>query len=202
MKWLKILLSLAVIICLLLAAANAGRWLVYGEPPQKSDVIILLIGNRTVNQRGIDLYKNGYAPYLLLTRADPQSEAEAISEGVPAQTIIPEEQADSTYENALYSKALIEQHGFRKAIVVTSDYHMLRTRLTFLKVYRNSGVAFTFTSVTDPRFDAESWWTSGRNIRVVLREYSGIASLYLGLGPYVTDTMINRSPLLSFIFNY
>ncbi len=196
-----IILSLILIACLLLSAVNAGKWLVYSEPPQKSDVIILVVDKLAINQRAIDLYKNGYAPYLLLTRADPQSEAEAISEGVPAQAIIPEVRADSTYENALYSKELMEQHGFRKAIVVTSDYHSLRTRLTFLRVFKNTGAAFVFLSAPDPLFDAARWWTSGRNIRHILREYCGIAALYLGMGPYVTDTEINRSPLLSFLFN-
>jgi hypothetical protein len=96
----------------------------------------------------------------------------------------------------------MEQHGLRSALVVSSDYHMLRARLTFLSIFKITGTALTFSSIKDPRFNAGNWWTSGRNIRHVLREYGGIAALDLGMGPYVTDTVINRSPLLSFIFNY
>ena len=199
MKWIKIILALTVIVCLLLILVNAGRWLVSDQTPRKSDVIIVLSGDPARTQMGIDLYRMGYAPYLLFTRSDSSMEATAAGQGVPARAIILEERADSTYENALYSKALMEQHGLRSALVVSSDYHMLRARLTFLSIFKNTGVAFTFTSIRDPRFDAGNWWTSSRNIRHVLREYGGIAALYLGMGPRVTDTLINRSPLLSFI---
>jgi uncharacterized SAM-binding protein YcdF (DUF218 family) len=201
-KWIGIFLSLILITCLLLILANAGRWLVIDQPPRKADVIIVLSGDPARTQMGIDLYHMGYAPYLLFTSSDSSMEAAALGQGVPARAIILEERADSTYENALYSKTLMEQDGLRSALVVSSDYHMLRSRLTFLRVFQNTGVAFTFTSVPDPRFHVgRDWWTSSRNIRHILREYSGIASLYLGMGPYVTDTLINRSPLLSFIFN-
>lgn len=202
MKRINIFLSLILIACLLLILANAGHWLVIDQPPRKSDVIIVLSGDPARTQMGIELYRMGYAPYLLFTSSDSSMEARAVGQGVPARAIILEERADSTYENALYSKTLMEQHGLHSALVVSSDYHMLRARLTFLSIFKNTGVALTLTSIRDPRFDAGgNWWTSSRNIRHVLREYGGIASLYLGMGPYVTDTMINRSPLLSFIFN-
>jgi uncharacterized SAM-binding protein YcdF (DUF218 family) len=200
-KWIGIFLSLILIACLLLILANAGRWLVIDQPPRKADVIIVLSGDPARTQMGIDLYHMGYAPYLLFTSSDSSMEAAALGQGVPARAIILEERADSTYENALYSKALMEQYGLRSVLVVSSDYHMLRARLTFLSIFKNTGIPLTFSSIKDPRFDAGAWWTSSRSIRHVLREYSGIASLYLGMGPYVTDTLINRSPLLSFIFN-
>jgi hypothetical protein len=59
----------------------------------------------------------------------------------------------------------------------------------------------TFSSAKDPGFNPISWWSPTRNIHRVLREYAGILALYTGLGPNVTDTMINRSPLLIYIFN-
>ncbi len=202
MKRINIFLSLILIACLLLILANAGHWLVIDQPPRKADVIIVLSGDPGRTQMGIDLYRLGYAPYLLFTSGDSSMEAEAVGQGIPVQAVILEERADSTYENALYSKALLERYGLRSALVVSSDYHMLRSSLTFLSVYKNTGTTFTFCSVSDPRFDAGNWWwTSSRNVRHLLREYSGIAALYLGMGPYATDTMINRSRLLSFLFN-
>ncbi len=202
MKWIKIILTLTVIVCLLLILVNAGHWLVVDQPPRKADVIIVLSGEWARTQRGIDLYHMGYAPYLLLTGSDSSIEAIAVDRGVPARAIILEGRADSTYENALYSRALMEQHGLRSALVVSSDYHMLRARLTFLYIFKKTGISLTFSSIRNPRFNnGNRWWTSSRNIRLVLREYGGIAALYLGMGPYATDTLINRSPLLSFIFN-
>jgi uncharacterized SAM-binding protein YcdF (DUF218 family) len=202
MKLLKASLYLALILCLLLVLANAGRWLVINQPPRRADVIIVLSGGPGRTQMGINLYRQGYAPWLLFTDSDSTMKARAVAGGVPAQAVILEDQADSTYGNALYSKALMGQHGLHSAVVVSSDYHMLRARLTFQRVFKNTGVAFTFTAIPDRRFNAgKGWWTSGTNIRHVLREYGGIAALYLGLAPYITDALINRSPLLNFIFN-
>ena len=182
MKRPKILLSLTAIICLLLVLANAGRWLVPAEPPRQADVVIVLSGDPARTVMGINLYRLGYAPYLLFTSGDSSMEAEAVSNGVPSRAIILEKRADSTYENALYSKTLVEQHGFRSALVVSSDYHMLRSRLTFLKVYKNTGIALTFSSISDPRFNAGCWWTNGRNIRHVLREISRYCRSLPGAG--------------------
>lgn len=202
MRRLTIFLSLILIACLLLTLANAGRWLVIDQPPRQAGVIIVLGGDPARIQLGIDLYRRGYAPYLLFTGAGPLTKAYLADRGIPAQAVITEEQADSTYENALYSRPLVEQHGFRSALVVSSDFHMLRVKLTFLRVFKNTGDAFTFCSISDPAFNGgNQWWASSQNVRHVLREYCGIASLYLGLAPYATDTLINKSPLLSFLFN-
>ena len=110
---------------------NAGNFLIINQLPRKADVIIVLsggIGART--QRGIQLYRQGYAHYLIFTAAPsnlPKIEAE--SEGVPGQAILLDSRAQNTYQNAVYSKALMEQYGLHSAIVVSSDFHMRRVSL-------------------------------------------------------------------------
>lgn len=54
--------------------------------------------------------------------------------GIPSGAILMENKSRDTYENALYSKALCEHHGYRKPLVVTSGYHMKRALLCFQKV--------------------------------------------------------------------
>ncbi|UOR11323.1 YdcF family protein [Halobacillus amylolyticus] len=43
----------------------------------------------------------------------------------------------STYENALYTEDIMQANNYKSAIVVTSNYHSLRSKFTFEKVYNN-----------------------------------------------------------------
>ena len=52
-------------------------------------------------------------------------------QGVPPSMIWMEERSTSTYENVLYSAAILRQKGIRKAAVVTQAHHMLRTYKCF-----------------------------------------------------------------------
>jgi precorrin-6B methylase 1 len=52
--------------------------------PRKADVIIVLSGGPGRTQMGIDLYRLGYAPYLLFTSGDSSMEAAAVGQGIPA----------------------------------------------------------------------------------------------------------------------
>ncbi|GIP02458.1 MULTISPECIES: YdcF family protein [Paenibacillus] len=49
-----------------------------------------------------------------------------VEAGVPEERIFLENEATSTYENLLYSQAIMEEHGWNTAIIVTHDYHGTR----------------------------------------------------------------------------
>ena len=152
MKWLKFIITLVLLIILFtIIKYNAGRFLVVNEPPRKADVVIVIDGGAS-EELGIEYYHLGYAQYLIFTRANDAMRTQAIKEGVPARSIILEDRADSTYENASYSKTIMEQHGFKSGLVVAADYHSRRTMLVFLQVFKNTGTSFTFSSAKDPRF--------------------------------------------------
>ncbi|WP_173918694.1 YdcF family protein [Halobacillus sp. Marseille-Q1614] len=48
--------------------------------------------------------------------------------------ILEEPKARSTYENALLSKDIVKDNAFNSAIIVTSNYHSLRSKFTFEEV--------------------------------------------------------------------
>lgn len=54
--------------------------------------------------------------------------------GIPAQQVMVEDQSRDTYENALFSKRLCEQHGFQHPLLVTSGYHLKRAIFCFDRV--------------------------------------------------------------------
>jgi uncharacterized SAM-binding protein YcdF (DUF218 family)/glycosyltransferase involved in cell wall biosynthesis len=118
-------------------------------PPEKADAIVVFAGG--VGESGqagggyqervkqaIDLYKGGYANYMVLSSGYVYSfrEAEvmralALDNGVPASAIALEVKAKSTYDNVRFVKDIIEEHHWTRILLVSSPYHMRRAVLTW-----------------------------------------------------------------------
>ena len=93
---------------------------------------------------GVKLYQDGAAPYILLTGGrinwygGDSSEAEDMATlmeimGVPSDALLLEERSLTTYENAVYSKEILERRNIKKIILVTSAAHMPRSLAIFKK---------------------------------------------------------------------
>jgi len=89
--------------------------------------------------RGIELYRRGLAPTLVLlggghgggsTEADVRAE-QARLHGVPAQAILTETRVHTTREEAVRVKALLQSRGARTILLVTSAGHLARARPLF-----------------------------------------------------------------------
>ena len=63
---------------------------------------------------------------------------------------------------------LMEKYDFSSAIVVSSDYHMKRTKMTFESVFKDSDMDLTF--VASQRSE-NVWFSDDKNIKYTLREY-------------------------------
>lgn len=102
----------------------------------------------------VQLYKEGLINKIvvsggsgkLLEEEDEPTEAEQIKRvllisGVPEQDIILEEKSRNTYENALYTKELLEEKGIagEQLLLVTSAFHMRRS----LGCFKNAGLSPT-----------------------------------------------------------
>lgn len=85
-------------------------------------------------RHGIELYRAGYAPYLILSGgigANPPSEAEAmrriaVDAGVPESALVLEAQSHSTEENLANAKLIMALRGWKTALLVSAPYHILR----------------------------------------------------------------------------
>ncbi|GMK42325.1 hypothetical protein PCCS19_53840 [Paenibacillus sp. CCS19] len=84
------------------------------------------------------LYKEGKADKLILTggydhNGSTLTEAEGmrnylVSLGVPKEKLLLEKRATSTYENMLFSKAIIDREKMQSILIVTHDYHASRSK--------------------------------------------------------------------------
>jgi uncharacterized SAM-binding protein YcdF (DUF218 family) len=101
-------------------------------------------GNPTPEQlarvsEGVREYERGVAPRLILSGGPAHNEiVEADSmarvaraQGVPQSAIVEEPKSTNTMENACYSARIMQQHGWRSAEVITSQYHLPRAGMIF-----------------------------------------------------------------------
>ena len=87
---------------------------------------------------GITLYRERYVDRLIVTGGTAEgakvSEAAAardylLSQGIPGEAVLLEEESSITQENLENSKVIMEENGFETAVIVSEPLHMKRAML-------------------------------------------------------------------------
>lgn len=180
-KWV-ILMMIGIVLTVMTMMKEAGDFLVINEKPVKSDVIIVLSGGGIERlEKGVGLYNKGFASYIMISNGQEDSLYEAaLKMGVPNDSIILENSARSTTENALFTKELMIEHQFQSAIVVSSNYHMRRVKSNFTKAISNSRIKLIYSSVPDNGYDPSRWWKTKEGRQTTFTEYVKLAGNFFG----------------------
>ncbi len=159
------------------------------RPLERSDAIIVISGDEDLARyrEGIRLYRAGWAPVMIFSGAaedESVSNAEvmrkmAVTDGVPPSAILTDDHGGDTYGNAVHTRTLMEQHGHKSAILVTSPYHLHRAALTFRGVYDGSGIRVIGRSAPDGEWRKQSWWLRDETRELTLRELEKLAYVAL-----------------------
>lgn len=125
------------------------------EEPQSADVIIVLGGGVVKDTRslpwsvqermrqGIELYRQDYAKNMILAGGTVSGESYTESEimkayaellGIAPGDLFEEKSSTSTYENAINSLEIMNDKGWKTALLVTSDFHTKRACKVFEKL--------------------------------------------------------------------
>ncbi len=171
---------------------SMGEYLVVEHSPQKSELIVCLMGEPI--ERGLetaDLYEKGLAPLIFLPRETPPDGHALLNEkgipfpdsrdllkmilrgsGVPeSASITTEDAVDSTFDEAREVLALAQEKGFRSLIIVTSPYHTRRAWLTFREVFKNYQARIIIRPSQYSRFEPAAWWRREKDQEEVILEY-------------------------------
>ena len=160
------------------------------DNPEKADVIFVPGGNYPDSARkAARLYAQGYAPLVLPSGRypkpvgafrDPEGKNRKteweylrdilIHEGVPEQAILKEDQATFTWENAIYSRRLLEsmQLHVKKAIIACQAYHARRCRMYYQEQFPD--VELLVCPIVTKVITRDSWYLDADKIDVVLGE--------------------------------
>jgi uncharacterized SAM-binding protein YcdF (DUF218 family) len=171
-----------------------GRALMYEEAPVKSDLAVVLAGDRLGNriEKGGDLVRQGYVPAALVSgppglygmhECDFEI-AFAVRQGYPAAWFIPfPDEAHSTQEEARAILPELQRRHVHRVLLVTSEYHTGRAYRTFAGTARKMGVPIEIhpVGVPDPDFRADSWWRSREGQKITFMEWTKTVAHALGL---------------------
>jgi len=103
---------------------------------------------------GVETFKRTNARHLVLSGGLVEAPPEeaimmcrlAVAQGIPRDRIIVETQAKNTFENAVFTGAMIRSHGWREVLVVTDGYHLRRA----LFIFRRLGLSVRGRGVPRP----------------------------------------------------
>ncbi len=161
------------------------------EKCQAADAIIVVSGGDTRARAaaGIEHYKNGWANKIVFSGAAQDksgpSNAEAMRQqalaaGVLPESILIDEEAVNTQQNAEKTQSILTEQGFKKVILVTSGYHQRRASLEFEKQAGTAVQVLSWPLSKDKDWGA-FWWVTPRGWWLAVGELVRIGAFYGGL---------------------
>ena len=135
----------------------------------KADVIVVFNGFRERVEAGYKLAGLGYAPHLVVSAADSAHLATYSKRyGLPASvSVIREDRARTTFENAYYSGKIIREKRFRSIILVTSRYHLPRSLFLWKAALLGEDIK---VHIHTPPADQHKLWASSGGRRLIHSE--------------------------------
>lgn len=113
--------------------------------PKKADVAIVLgaavwgdepsPGLRERLDMAAQLFREGYVSHVIVSGGLGSGKRweEAVimkryleEKGIPSEVIHEENEASDTYENLAFSQAIMQRHGWKRALIVSHGYHLAR----------------------------------------------------------------------------
>jgi uncharacterized SAM-binding protein YcdF (DUF218 family) len=185
-----IFLIFILVVCAVLYLARvpllrlAGEFWVVDEPPETSDVIVVLSGDNYDAERATraaSLFKSGMAPRVVATGRALRSYAtttdlmkrDLVQHGVPESAIVPfTHKADDTRDEAAAVSEFVASHGWKKILLVTSNYHTRRSQYIYEHMLPSSDQLLT-VAAPDSDYDPNYWWKTRTGVKIFFHELGG-----------------------------
>ena len=188
-----------------------GKFIFIDEEPVPADLILIPGAPvKELAEHGAQLWKNGFAPKILVTgkyymtyesledefnkfsastgdRGDAATEAEflarlMISQGVDEKSIVLEEESTNTFENAKFSRRIIEndlkEEGIKHIILCCQAFHARRALMTFQSELRD--IRITVCPVVTRGLSIDTWLNDLKGFNLVLSELSKCGEYFKG----------------------
>jgi len=164
---------------------TAGNFWIVDDPPAASDAIVILgdddyQGDRAT--RAAELFKAGWAPRVIASGRylrpyagiSELEEHDLMDRGVPKGVIVRlEHHAENTRDEAIAISQFIASHGWKRIIVVTSNYHTRRAQYICERVFP-PGTVLRVAAARDAEYDPGDWWLSRAGLKLFTHEFAGM----------------------------
>lgn len=183
----------------LLMLGFAGKWMRVDESPQEADYIFPLAGNMNRMVKAAQLYKEGYAPSILLSRPrilqrEPLDDAKALMGypdyeledfvrkmlvGLDAGAAKVEPFGNGHTSTVEEIEALRAHFGEQRPtlLVVTSPSHARRTKMIMQDIMKD--FEFVVTTSDDNPF-RDDWWRDQDSAQLLIMEFAKTLHYLLG----------------------
>lgn len=163
----------------------AGNYWIKSDAPANVDAIVILSDDNFDADRATraaDLYHDGWAPRIVASgkRLRPYFSIADLMQhdlelrGVPKQAVIPfAHDAPDTLEELRDIRKFVDQHGWKRVMIVTSNYHTRRTRYLCEHIFP-SQVHVLVVAAPDHDYDPDSWWKTRIGIKTFFHEFVGM----------------------------
>jgi hypothetical protein len=163
----------------------AGSFWVVDESPVNSDAIVMLSDdnyNADRATRAADLFKSGLAPHIVASgrylrpyaSIAELEQRDLTDRGVPAGAIVRlAHHGRNTREEAVSISQLLMSRGWKRVILVTSDYHTRRSRYICERIFP-AGTILRVVAARDSDYDPEQWWETREGMRIFFHELVGM----------------------------
>lgn len=139
--------------------------LIVDEEPKVSDIIVVPEGASERAGEAVDLLDAGYSISGKII-VSPLTQANIdfyVGAGAPREALINEGDATSTYTNAKNTLKMMQEMGYDSAVITSSDYHMLRTKMIYERQNRHYDFDLTYVATYhDLGGEEVTWWEANR----------------------------------------
>jgi hypothetical protein len=170
---------------------------------QSADLIFVMAGRMERKQYGLELYRSGVSPKLVLSVGRfevsrfAKLDVECVDELIALRDQTPPDERHffvkldtsgvriekaalprwNTYGEAVGLQRLLEKESVRRVIIISTDVHLRRVALAIAKVFRGVPVQFLYCPVPYrlTRFSKEDWWSRPKDRRFVVKEMTKLA---------------------------
>jgi uncharacterized SAM-binding protein YcdF (DUF218 family) len=181
----------------------AGNFLVVSETPQPADAIVVLAGGDPARPlEAVQLYVKGIAPVVVVTTESPPRVFEQLKRdgivlnqtfenyvrvllgyGVPEDRVLRiEVPVSDTFEEIGRIGDFARTKGWKRLVIVTSNFHTRRTRLTARYVLE-PGIGVSVVPANQDSFDPSAWWQTQAGVRTFVIEAEKLVTYTLYIWP-------------------
>ncbi|MBN8827840.1 MAG: YdcF family protein [Sphingobacteriia bacterium] len=147
--------------------------------PKKVDAVIIITGGKGRIEEGIKLFEEKEAKRMLISGVGKAVDFKSLEKQVTTKArktinnskdkITLSEMATSTRLNAVEADIWLEYHNLKSYILVTSDYHAVRSKFLFNKIVDKKMYMY---AINASNFKIDKWWDFPGTFELIFTEYN------------------------------